>query len=131
MKYNSNMSKVKILKDLVSSIGKIKAWSPVKQATDKKWTALTITDESGKKVLGQVQNVTASPGNSYIKTKTPEFQKYLIDNQIGRQSKTVDSQFFLDIDSQKAINKLLNKPSLKKNLGGYVETPVKGRRRDI
>ena len=130
------MSKVKILKDLVSSIGKIKTSTPAIRATDKKWTSLSITDESGKKVLGRVRNVPASPGNSYIKvnTNTPEgrqFQQYLIDNQIGRQSKTVDSQFFFDTSSHKAINKLLNKPPLKKKLGGYVEAPVKGRRRDI
>lgn len=108
---------------LSKKIGKIKAWSPSKVATDKKWTSLSITDESGKKVLGQVRNIPASPGNSYIKvnTNTPEgrqFQKYLIDNQIGRQSKTVDSQFFLDIDGQKAINKLLNKPPLHGPGGG-------------
>ena len=90
-------------------IQKFFAKTPVKRATDKKWTALSITDESDK-VVGLVQNVPASPGNSYIRAKTPEFQQYLIDNQIGRQSKTVDSQFFFDTSSQKAINKLLNKP---------------------
>ena len=94
------------------------AKTTAKQMTDKKWTSLSITDESGKKVLGQVRNVPASPGNSYIKvnTNTPEgqqFQQYLIDNQIGRQSKTVDSQFFLDTNSQKAINKEINTAPVK------------------
>jgi hypothetical protein len=90
-------------------IQKFFAKTPVKRATDKKWTTLSITDESDK-VVGLVQNVPDSPGNSYIKSKTPEFQQYLIDNQIGRQSKTVDSQFFFDTSSQKSINKELNKP---------------------
>ena len=90
-------------------IQKFFAKTPVKRATDKKWTNLSITDESDK-VVGLVKNIPASPGNSYIRAKTPEFRQYLIDNQIGRQSKTVDSQFYFDTSSQKAINKLLNKP---------------------
>jgi hypothetical protein len=126
MKYNSNMSKVKILKDLVSSIGKIKASTPVKAATDKKWTQLSITDETGK-VIGVARQIVGK--TTEIRPKTPEFKKHLID--VGGVPDEVTAVFHFDTNSQKAINKLLNKPSLKKNLGGYVETPVKGRRRDI
>ena len=106
-----------IVKKVAKKGQKYFAKTPMKQATDKRWMTLSITDESGKKVLGQVQNIPASPGNSYIKvnTNTPEgrqFQQYLIDNQIGKQSKTVPNQFFFDTDSQKAINKLMNKEVL-------------------
>ena len=61
-----------------------------------------------KTIIKKVFEEDDSP-SSYIRAKTPEFQQYLIDNQIGKQSKRVSSQFNFDTNSQKAINKLLNK----------------------
>ena len=88
--------------------GKIKAWSPNVSYTDKKWVALAITNESGK-VIGKVTNVPAAPSPaSYIRTHTPELKQFLLDNKIGKQSKYVHNQFFLETNSQKAINKLFN-----------------------